>query len=533
MIWVDREVKKIKSLPRANREEWVDDMKTPSGRIHVGSLRGVVIHDLIYKVLLENKIKTNFSYVFNDMDPMDAIPAYLDFEKWEKYAGLPLYKVPSPEKGATSFAEYYAIEFMEVFNTINCHPKIIWSHDLYESGKMNEAIKTILDNADKIRAIYKKVAKADRPENWYPFNPVCEKCGRIGTTNVYKWDGEFVYYKCLPQMVAWAKGCGHEGKISPFNGNGKLPWKVDWPCHWKIIGITIEGSGKDHMSSGGSYDMAKTIAEEVLNYKAPYAPPYEWFTIKGKKMSSSKGIGNSAKEVSGILPPEVFRFLIIRTPINTHLDFDPFGDTILNLFDDYDRCLNAYYLKQEDKIPPGKPGEVLTDFARIIELSQVRPLPKKRFFISRFRSIVNQLQLKTNVHDFFAKQRGADLTQQEKDLLEERIKYAKIYLERYFREISKETSETANSTKFQYSKNQRIFLNLLSQALKKEKTLTKEQIQTLIFDIIKKNNLKPKEIFQGFYQTLIKKDFGPKAADLILETGINEVIKRIKTKLTE
>ena len=51
MIWADREAKRLKerSLPL----EWVDDMKTPSGRIHVGSLRGVIVHDLIYKALKE------------------------------------------------------------------------------------------------------------------------------------------------------------------------------------------------------------------------------------------------------------------------------------------------------------------------------------------------------------------------------------------------------------------------------------------------------------------------------------------------
>lgn len=68
------------------------------------------------------------------------------------------------------------------------------------------------------------------------------------------------------------------------------------------------------MSSGGSYDVASHIAKEVLNYNPPEAfGGYEWFTIGGRKMSSSKGVGSSAKEVSEILPPQVLRFLFVRT----------------------------------------------------------------------------------------------------------------------------------------------------------------------------------------------------------------------------
>ena len=95
MIWADREAKRLKerNLPL----EWADDMKTPSGRIHVGSLRGVIVHDLIHKALKDIGVNTKFSYVFNDMDQMDGMPSYLDKNKWEKYMGCPLYKIPSPE----------------------------------------------------------------------------------------------------------------------------------------------------------------------------------------------------------------------------------------------------------------------------------------------------------------------------------------------------------------------------------------------------------------------------------------------------
>lgn len=540
MIWADREAKKLKerNLPL----EWVDDMKTPSGRIHVGSLRGVIVHDLIYKALKQIGVNAKFSYVFNDMDSMDGMPAYLDKNKWEKYMGVPLYKIPSPEKGFKSFADYFAQEFISVFTSLNCHPQIIWSSELYRAGKMNEIIRLLLDKADKVRDVYKRVVKKERPINWFPYNPICEKCGKIGTTNVYKWDGKYAYYRCEYHMVEWANGCGYEGKVEPINENGKLPWKLDWPAHWKIIGVTVESSGKDHMSAGGSYDMATHFCREILGTEPPDAlGGYEWFTIGGKKMSSSKGIGSSAVEVASILPPEVFRFMQVRTPIKTHLDFNPYGDTIPNLFDDYDRCLNAYFLKLENKLPKDKAGEVASDYARIIELSEVDPLPKKRLYLPRFRTIVNLLKVKNNnLITFFETQKSSfakaskdkkeKLTEEEKEILKERITFAKIYLEKY----SQEKIDSAKTEKFVLTELQSKFIvQLINQLDILKNKENKEQIQQAVFDSIKKTDINSKEAFTAFYQTLTNKPFGPKAADLILELTIKKVIKIINEKISD
>jgi len=536
MIWADREAKRLKerNLPL----EWADDMKTPSGRIHVGSLRGVIVHDLIYKALKDISVNAKFSYVFNDMDPMDGMPSYLDANKWGEYMGMPLYKIPSPEPGFKSFADYFASEFIEVFNSINCHPQIIWSSELHRAGKMNEVIKLILDKADIVRNIYKKVVKKERSLNWFPYNPICEKCGKISTTNVHKWDGKYVYYRCEPKMVEWAEGCDYEGKVEPINENGKLVWKLDWPAHWKVIGVTIESSGKDHMSSGGSYDMGIHFCKEVLGTVAPDAlGGYEWFTIGGKKMSSSKGIGSSAKEVSQILPPDLLRFLLVRTPIKTHLDFDPIGDTIPNLFDDYDRCLNAYFLKIENNLPKDKAGEVTEDYARIIELSEVNPLPKARLYIPRFRTIVNLLKAKNNnLLSFFETQKSSfakaskdkeeKLSTEEKTILEERIKYAKIYLEKY----SQEKTELIKTEKFIASDLQKEFS---LQSIKRLKCLNskdnKEQIQQAIFESIKSSGIKPKEAFEVIYQTLIGKSFGPKIGELVLNIGFDKSLELLRS----
>src|SRR5574342_150652 len=116
------------------------------------------------------------------------------------------------------------------------------------------------------------------------------------------------------------------------------------------------------MTKGGSHDLAKRVAEQVLDYKTPYAFAHEFFLIGGKKMSSSKGMGTSVVDLLELLPPQVVRFLIARTKLNQAINFDPAEkNTIPALFDDYQKAADAYLNKTDE------------DLARVFELSQVGP----------------------------------------------------------------------------------------------------------------------------------------------------------------
>src|SRR3989344_5654097 len=147
MYWADKIAKDIIDSG-SYKPYWVDDMKTPSGRVHVGSLRGVVVHDLVYRALKDAGKEVKFTYVIEDHDPMDDVPAYLDKSKWEKYLGQPLFTIPSPDDNASSYGAYFALEFKEVFNKVGSNPEIIWMSEMYKSGKMNKGIKTCLDNVE-------------------------------------------------------------------------------------------------------------------------------------------------------------------------------------------------------------------------------------------------------------------------------------------------------------------------------------------------------------------------------------------------
>lgn len=518
MFWADKISKEIIKSGR-HKPYWVDDMKTPSGRIHVGSLRGVIIHDLIYRALLDAGVKVTFSYVIDDHDPMDGLPVYLDQKKYQKYMGQPLNRIPSPEPGYRSYADYFAREFIDVFNSCGCQPKIIWASELYQSGKMNKGIKICLDNASKIRKIYKRVAGSKKEASWHPFQVICPKCGKIGTTQVYNWDGKRVSFRCLPKLVSWAKGCGYEGQISPFDGTGKLPWKVEWAVKWQTIGITVEGAGKDHMSAGGSHDIASAICKEVLNYPVPHGFSHEFFLIGGRKMSSSKGLGSSAREMANLLPPKILRFLMTRTPYQRAIDFDPQGMTVSDLFDDYDWCASEWF----------KHGKK-SDLGRIFELSQVDGLPKKRFFLPRFREVVNYIQMSSvDLVKRFEEEKGSKLTAEEKAILDERIRHAKIWLDSYApKELVYQVTEKVSVEVKKLSKKQIKYLLGVVGILESKKTWEPKGLEEKLYLLAKSQKIGSSQAFQAVYMALIGKPYGPKAAWLLLDQDRNFVIKRLK-----
>ena len=180
---------------------------------------------------------------------------------------------------------------------------------MYRAGKFDDGIRRALDQVERIREIYRDVAHSKRiDDRWWPVQVVCERCGRIGTTSIVAWDGREVEYVCEADKVAWAEGCGYRGKRSPFGGAAKLLYRVEWPAKWSVLGVTVEGAGKDHMTRGGTHDVARAISEQVFGRPAPFLFAYEFVLYGGKKMSTSKAVGATASEILEVLRAELARF---------------------------------------------------------------------------------------------------------------------------------------------------------------------------------------------------------------------------------
>ncbi len=516
----------------------VDDMKTPSGRVHTGALRGVLLHDFVAKALAENTDqKVTNTYVFNDMDPMDGLPNYLDKAEYEQHMGKPMYKIPAPAldkcgidlskasaeeladfKKAKNFAEVYAFDFIHAFRKLGCDQEIVWSHELYESGQMNDAIRTALDSIDELKKVYKDVADYDLPEKWFPFQVFCPECGKVGTTLVTDWDGEEVTFECQPNKVEWAKGCGYAGKISPFDGNGKLLWKVDWPAHWKTLGITVEGAGKDHTSAGGSRDMANEQCKQVFDIPIPFNIPYEWILIRGAKMSSSKGVGTSAREFTELFPPEVGRFLFVNKHYNQVIDFDPTTMSIPDLFDEYDTGARIYWGEEQGDQRLG----------RAFELSQINKTPKSHF-LPRFRDVAIWMQHpELDLVEKFTEIKGSKLTDQEKQLIEDRKGFAQVWINRYAPVDFQLTPSSELPEKATTLSNEQLeYLEKAIDLTQSKQWNDPQDLQQALFELAKES-IGPRPAFQSIYLGFIGKTHGPRAAWFLLSIDTDILNSRIK-----
>jgi len=517
----------------------VYDEKTPSGKIHVGSSRGWVIHDIIAKTMREHGMKARFILSSDDIDPFDGIPTNLNQDKYKKFLGVPLRNVPSPVKGYNSFADYYFMQCVEKFEDFGIEVEIESTGQRYIDGDFNKAIRTVLDNHEKIKQIYQRIYGDTAAMDKLPFNPICEKCGKIGTTLTYEWNSEngIIKYVCEPQLVDWAQGCGYRGEISPFNGTGKMPWKVEWAAKWPTVGVVCETAGKDHFTKGGSRTIAVAISCEVLKFPPPYPSTcqdtgkgYEFFLVGGKKMSTSKGLGVSFVEVSEMVPPELLRFLMVKSRPETTIDFTPEGNTIPLLFDEFDRIERLYF-------GLGKVEEKERNNARrVYELTVIKKLPKRLPFRVSFdfatmlaQVLPEKKRLEGSIK--ILKRTGhldRELTDFEKKELMNRLNYAEKWArefapERLKIEILKGLPEDIIN---KLSDSQKSALKMLSEFLKVDRK--DSEIWSEIREIANKIRIKPTKVFQATYLVLLGKPYGPRLIPFIQSLDRKFLIKRFR-----
>ena len=369
---------------------------TPSGEFHIGHLREILTGEMISRAAMDAGLEVDFIFIVDDADPLRRVYPFLD-DEYSKYIGHQIGNIPAPDENGKpdyqrfideglNYADYFLKPFLDALETIGVKPRIVKNLAAYRDGKFTNCSKIACDSAEQIREIIERVSGRELPKNWFPWSPLDSEGSLEGVT-VTDYQYPHVYY---------VDKKGNTGISDLTKGEGKLPWRIDWPAKWSWIGVTCEAFGKDHGASGGSYDTGKEICQ-LFGYDAPQPLVYEWISLKGKgAMSSSSGNTIGPMEALELVPPEILRFLIAQSKPNKAIEFDA-GMSLVNLADEYERsCSRDLDSELNDDSLSRRRRAQIEDLKGAVRLSSILRNTKSDSSNVSFRHLALLAQTKSN-----------------------------------------------------------------------------------------------------------------------------------------
>jgi lysyl-tRNA synthetase class 1 len=542
--WIEDVLEKV--LERNPDTYILNTGKSTSGSIHIGIMRELIITDVIKRKLQELGKKAHTMFVVDDLDPVRSFPpsTTLELDEW---LGIPYSDVPDEFGCCESFGAHVANELIETFPAFGIAPEIIWAHKLYETPEMLDAVRTCLQKTEIIRAIMIEFVARDLSEqqksdyiesmkNWFPATILCPKCGRFqagakgsiipNRVTMYNPETDEASFEC--------PACGHSDTLPLNKVRIKLSWRVDWVAKWYILNVTCEPAGKDHAVKGGSYDTGIEMSKRVFGWSGPVPVPYEFVRIGGRDMSTSEGIVFTPKVWLSIAPPELYRYLMLKSELERAIDIHP--ERLPDLIDEYDRFERIYYdiekVEEEEKI-----------IAKLLyPLTQVSPpsdeyIPKLPFKFAVLTSQLDQLLGDDTIMDrcfhVLRKQYGLEtISEEAKKLIPLRLSRAKTWAETFgTRRDQIEISETVPDKIIDtLTADDKKFLTEISKILEAE-DLDDEEIQTKVFEVARSVGIKDKRAFVVLYRIIIARKSGPRLGPFINLLGRDWVLQRISSVL--
>ena len=496
-----------------------------SGSIHIGNSCDIFIANAIGKKLREKGKKAKTIWIADDHDPLRKVPYPLP-EDYDKYLGMPYSTIPCPDGCCANFVEHFEKPLLNVIDDYGIEMEAKSGFEMYKSGVYNDYIRTAFENVERIKEIFNEYRREPLADDWLPYNPICDECGRVNTTYAYDFDGDTVKYRCE---------CGHKGEMDIKSGNGKLTWRVEWAARWKIFGTTCEPFGKDHAASGGSYDVSSVISEEIFDYPAPYPVPYEWITLDGEAMSKSHGVFFAPEEWLKIGPAESLNYYLFRSKPMKAKDFSP-KMPFLDFMDQFDRVEKVFY--NEEEAPSEKEDKKFREIYEIAQINVGEPLPFRppfRFLVNAYQIAGNDLEkifgiLKKNsqLSKSFENKEFSDLTEAELAQYRERVDNVIYWLDTYAPKFVKFQVQEKSIPKLPLTEEQDQFLSDLATLIETTEFDDAATLHDAMYGILESQGLKPQKGFQAIYKMILGQKQGPRAASFLLSLDKDFVVKRLR-----
>ena len=533
MHWIEELAEKVLS-------KWRGEVFTGNGGLsvsglqHVGRLRGeITLVDTLLRVLGEKGVETRHMLTLYTMDAWKGkepqLSQFSDKEEAKRYVGWPLYKVPDPHGCHDNWVEHYWEDFGGVLDRFARHVDVVTTKELYESNpRMKEfVLKSVTELREKVvDTINKYRGEKKLPETYIPFQPVCEKCGRIDTTETLEVDaaGYRVRYRC--------RHCGHEGWQSLTRG--KLNWRVEWVGVWYALKVDFEPYGKDHATPGGSRDSCVDLARNVYGFEPPMGTAYEWvgYRVRGKDMGdmgSSDFIGFTPRQWVEVAEPEVLRYLYLSVP--------PMRRVVLSLeevpryYDVYDKAERVYYGLEEVE-----DGETMAKAYRYALLSE--PPPRPPFQLRYLHAAILSQLLPSGGEDVEevierlreTKQLRGELTPEDLERIKTRIRLARRWVEKYapsYYRIKLVEEPPLEEIAGVVDDEVAGLLRELYSRLESLDEWSEDKIKEAMVGL-KKSKSAERRMFRALYLAFFGRPYGPRIAPYLAMLNRDVVLERIK-----
>jgi len=317
---------------------------SPSGPIHLGNLREVMVPHLVADEIRRRGIACEHILSWDDFDRLRRVPADAD-ASWAQHIGKPLTSVPAPARSAhPNWAEHFKAPMAEALARLGVQVRAVSQTDMYTSGAYVEQVLLAMRERDRIGAVLAEYrTKADvelhtaavpaeeggTTAGYFPYKPYCSVCDRDLTT--------VTGYDDVAAALAYTCACGHaETTMLAEHRRGKLVWKVDWPMRWAYEGVVFEPSGVDHQSPGSSFAVGGRLVSEIFGGVQPIGPMYAFVGISGMaKMSSSRGGVPTPADALEVMEAPLLRWLYARRRPQQAFTI-AFDQEIHRLYDEWD-----------------------------------------------------------------------------------------------------------------------------------------------------------------------------------------------------
>lgn len=463
-VWAERVASELGAGPHV-----VVTGISPSGNIHAGNLREVLVAEAVANALKARGEEVRFFFHADTIDPLRKIAPGVP-KDYERFLGHSLSRAPDPEGCHGSYADHFLEPFEAALERMQMDVEVLRSHELYESGFYAEVTQEALERTDDLRGILQEVSGRKMPEHWSPYLPRAAS-GKLG--------GRVLEHLPEQRSVVYVDEDGWEDSSNYGRGEGKLGWRVELAARWKALRVTFEPFGKDHTSRGGSTDTADRMAREVFDYPVPGRYEYEWIQIKGRgAMSSSKGIVLLPAELLEIMPPGAVRRLILGRDPGRALDLD--------LGAGFPRFMDEYRAETEAQPVP---------FAHLVTVAQTVGGDAGRAAEMLRRG-------------------GYEEAVRDSEKLARDLRYAHNWAERWApeqyrfgvrREVPAEAAEIDDEG--------RRYLRAVAEKLPDE--MGGEEAQNLLYTTAVEHEVKPKKAFAAVYTALLGRKSGPKAGPFV------------------